>query len=105
MDFDHDFSNTIIISYSDVVHGSLMGKKKLAEVPEDAAFIIKVFRVRVDDRDYVLFVAEKVTGRGVARIYQDRLPSLDKLDKRIDILSKALGIERGFISEIAYKTC
>ncbi len=86
LDFDLEFSDTLQLTYADVIHGSFSCRVLDCEAGGDT--IIKVLDAQLSGRRVRLFIVLAVEEGDVRRVYADRITGLGEWRERATKISR-----------------
>ena len=97
--FDKEFSNTLLITFADLVHGEFEGVVKLYQIPENAQYIFKIYSVESNGKNVELIKICEMKKNSIVIKYYERLPELKEKDERIQEICSVAKLRE----EIVYK--
>ncbi|OYT30593.1 MAG: hypothetical protein B6U94_06420 [Thermofilum sp. ex4484_79] len=92
IDFDREFSNNILITFTDAIHGEFKGVRKTHVVEGKPRFILKVYLIRLNGEKHRLYRVLRIKDSGLEDIYMDRLYEPKPEKTRIENVSKIIGL-------------
>jgi len=98
--FDEEFSNMLLLTFADLIHGEFQGKMRVYDIPEDALYISKVYNVEVDGKKIQMVKIYKKLNDKIDILYNERLPELQSIIKRVQRIKELTGLSENDIQDI-----
>lgn len=98
--FDEEFSNMLLLTFADLIHSEFQGKMRVYDIPEDALYILKVYNVEVDGKRIRMVKIYKKLNNKIDILYNERLPELQNITKRVQRIKELTGLSENDIQDI-----
>jgi len=98
--FDEEFSNMLLLTFADLIHSEFQGKMRVYDIPEDALYILKVYNVEVDGKRIRMVKIYKKLNDKIDILYNERLPELQNITKRVQRIKELTGLSENDIQDI-----
>lgn len=92
--FDREFSETLILSSSDITQGEFKGEIHEYSFPKDSKLVLKVYKIEEDGKEVLLYIIYVIKGDKIEKIYSERLPEINLSEryKRLRSIGKQLSV-------------
>ncbi len=101
--FDNEFSNSLLVTFADIVHGNFRGSIKFYNIPDDTEYVVKTYDININGKNEIIIKIYKIEGDKMRIKYSERLPELDEYNRRIEKIQSLTGLPKEIIKKFFEK--